>query len=83
MENFFLTPKDGRNVRDPLTGKALPAQGASKPKTAYWIRRVRDGDVEVGKAPATADTSAKGKQATVKVTVPANASADNTKGEAK
>ena len=82
MENFFLTPKEGRNVRDPLTGKALPEQGASKPKTAYWIRRVRDGDVVAGSAPAAADTTVKGKQA-AKAAAAASTSADNTKGEAK
>lgn len=78
MENFYLIPKDGRNVRDPLTGKALPADGASKPKTAYWIRRVRDGDVEEGEAPS--DTTAKGKQA-AKAAAPAVA--NTTKGDDK
>jgi hypothetical protein len=79
VENFYLIPKDGRNVRDPLTGKALPAEGASKPKTAYWIRRVRDGDVDEGDAPS--DTAAKGKQAAKAAATPAAAS--TTKGDDK
>lgn len=59
MENFFLIPKDGRKVRDPLTGKELPEKGASKPQTAYWLRRVRDEDVTVGEEPAVATTNGK------------------------
>ena len=56
MENFYLIPKDGLIVRDPLTGKPLPKEGAPKPRTAYWLRRVRDGDV-TEKAPIDAEQS--------------------------
>lgn len=32
-------------VRDPTTGKPLADKGEKKPRTSYWIRRLRDGDV--------------------------------------
>ena len=32
-------------VRDPKTRQALPAEGALVECNAYWIRRLRDGDV--------------------------------------
>lgn len=32
-------------VRDPDTGKPLPAAGDIKPKNSYWLRRLRDSDV--------------------------------------
>ena len=57
MDNFYLIPKDGLIVRDPLTGKPLPKEGAPKPRTAYWLRRVRDGDV-TEKAPSKAADAA-------------------------
>jgi len=37
-------------VRDPDTGKPLAAEGEKKPKTSYWLRRLRDGDVVETKA---------------------------------
>lgn len=44
-ETIAVRPAKGLIVRDPGTGKALPATGAQVPKTAYWLRRLRDGDV--------------------------------------
>lgn len=39
-----LTP--GRAVRDPQIGELLPAtRPAEVPDTAFWRRRLRDGDV--------------------------------------
>jgi len=32
-------------VRDPATAEALPAEGACRPRSSYWMRRLRDGDV--------------------------------------
>lgn len=46
METFFIKPKDGLIVRDPQTAEPLPADGAEKPCTSYWLRRERDGSVE-------------------------------------
>ena len=48
---FFVVPAADKTVRDPQTGRALPADGALKEKSAYWLCRVRDGDVRV--QPAT------------------------------
>ena len=39
------------NVRDPLTGKHLGADGEEKPGNAFWHRRLRDGDIVKATAP--------------------------------
>jgi hypothetical protein len=45
-DSLFLKPaKDGLLVRDPDTGKALAAEGEYKPRSTYWIRRLKTGDV--------------------------------------
>lgn len=51
---FYLVPRDGITVRDPTSGIALPVGGAAKPQTAYWLRRLRDGDVAVKPEPKRA-----------------------------
>lgn len=50
-EKFYLVPVEGRRVKDPETRQVLTA-GELKPKTNYWQRRLRDGDVEERPAPA-------------------------------
>jgi len=62
LPDFYLIPKAGVTVRDPATGKPLPEAGANKPRSPYWLRRRRDGDVSEGKAPqaAKAATANKG-----------------------
>lgn len=75
---FFLVPADGKSVRDPDTRTALPAAGAVKPQTQYWLRRVRDGDVTVGTAPASAPSA---KPAAKSATTPA--AATTKQGDAK
>lgn len=66
MNDIYLTPTDGMVVRDPVTGLALPEQGAAKSPTSYWLRRLRDGDVREGTppkaaaAPSATATTAKG-----------------------
>ena len=57
MNELYLTPKDGVTVRDPVSGLALPATGAAKPRTAYWLRRLRDGDVSASQPPKATATS--------------------------
>jgi hypothetical protein len=63
VNDLYLIPKAGVTVRDPLNGKPLADAGETKPRTSYWLRRLRDGDVVEGKAPkaaATATASNKG-----------------------
>lgn len=44
-----LKPKEGYIVRDPQSHRPLKAEGEDKPRSQYWLRRLRDGDVvEVG-----------------------------------
>jgi len=49
METFFIKPNYDI-VRDPASFEALPKDGAYVPKNAYWLRRLRDGDVSLAKA---------------------------------
>lgn len=57
MNDLYLIPKTGVTVRDPLNGKPLATAGETKPRTSYWLRRLRAGDVVEGKAPKTAATA--------------------------
>lgn len=57
-ETKTLVPKPGLLVRDPLTMEPLPAGGAPKPLTTYWLRRLKDGDVSL--APASRPAREKG-----------------------
>ena len=48
-------------VRDPRTGRALAARGEDKPRTTYWLRRLRDGDViDMDAKPAAVISASKG-----------------------
>jgi len=56
---MFVKPVEGREVRDPVTQQPVPPEGREVPDTAFWNRRVRDGDLKdatppkpSGKAPA-------------------------------
>ncbi|WP_298281256.1 DUF2635 domain-containing protein [Acidocella sp.] len=42
---MFVKPAPDRLVRYPATNQPLPAEGADVPDDAFWLRRVRDGDV--------------------------------------
>ncbi len=47
---MYITPKPGLLVRNPATGETLPAAGAEippGPHKAYWLRRQKDGDVNI------------------------------------
>lgn len=48
MDTLYLVPKTGFVIRDPDNGTALPPEGAEKPRTSYWLRRLQDGDVTLG-----------------------------------
>ena len=39
-------------VRDPATRIPLPKEGAEVPENAYWMTRLRHGDVELVEKPA-------------------------------
>lgn len=43
---MLLKPASGRAVRDPAKGTLLPESGAEITLTAFWRKRLRDGDVE-------------------------------------
>lgn len=45
MTELHLKPAPGLTVRDPETLQPLAEKGERKPRTAYWLRRLRDGDV--------------------------------------
>lgn len=56
MKTATMRVKPGREgliVRVPETKQALPPEGAEVPRTNYWMRRLRSGDVvEVAAKPA-------------------------------
>lgn len=47
MSEFTVKPAPDKAVRDPRTMNLLAAKGEQKPRNAYWLRRVADGDVVV------------------------------------
>lgn len=53
-DSIFVRPsRPGMIVRDPVSLKQLDENGEEKPRTTYWLRRVRCGDcIEVGTAVA-------------------------------
>jgi hypothetical protein len=44
-DKIYIVPAPGLKVRDDRTLELLPGEGAWKPKTSYWLRRVKVGDV--------------------------------------
>lgn len=50
-EMFFIKPVGGAKVRDPHTTMHLANEGEFKPRTAFWVRRIADGDVVQAKQP--------------------------------
>ena len=42
---FFIKPASGLRIADPKTGEYLPEDGMLMPKSAFWLRRLKDGDV--------------------------------------
>lgn len=45
MKRVFIIPAPGRAVPDPDAKDLLPATGREVPRTAYWVRRLSEGDV--------------------------------------
>ena len=63
-DTFFIKPALGIRVPDPATGEYLPEGGLLMPRSGYWLRRLKDGDVvEVAQSANPAPgKSGKGKQ---------------------
>lgn len=49
---MFVRPADGLNIRDPETGNYLPKTGQIVPRSSFWLRRLKDGDVVESTAPS-------------------------------
>ena len=67
MGTIYVIPASGMLVPDPseVGGSdqvRLPAQGKEVEDSTYWQRRLRDGDVTIGRAPVVA-VSKKGGEA--------------------
>ncbi|EYU13609.1 DUF2635 domain-containing protein [Photorhabdus aegyptia] len=45
MTELHIKPTPGLVVRDPETYQPLAEKGGKKPRNAYWLRRLKDGDV--------------------------------------
>jgi hypothetical protein len=58
-EKIYVIPAKGLTVIDPANGRALPPDGKAVDAGVYWIRRLNEGDVTEGKAPAASAASAK------------------------
>lgn len=42
---FFIRPAPGLRIADPKTGDYLPEAGLLMPRSSFWLRRLKDGDV--------------------------------------
>ena len=51
MKRVFVKPLDGRQPVYPRSRRRLPREGAEVHLDVYWLRRVRDGDVEITDPP--------------------------------
>lgn len=58
MSECFVVPAEGRTVVKPETGVALDAAGEVVPRTQFWLRRLRDGDVIERPLPEPVEDSA-------------------------
>lgn len=57
MTKIYVIPKEGMMVPDPQmkgssTQVRLPSEGKLVDDSTYWQRRLKDGDVAMGKPPA-------------------------------
>lgn len=53
MQHIFVRPRDGLVLRMPEGFGTLPAEGMEVEDSLYWRRRIADGDVLLGPAPAS------------------------------
>ena len=50
-DRIHVRPKAGLQIFDPMTRRPIPEDGAVVARTPYWLRRLRDGDVELEQHP--------------------------------
>ncbi len=55
---MYVIPKNGIIIRDPDLKTLLPEEGREVPDTLFWQRRILDGDVTLGKIPASKPAAA-------------------------
>ena len=53
MDKIFVKAVAGRSVRDPETKEVLNEAGEYKPRSGFWLKRIKQGDVVETKAPKT------------------------------
>lgn len=53
MQTFYIKPKTGLIIRDPETFEQLNAKGEEKPQSGYWLKHLKNGDVELVEAKST------------------------------
>jgi len=58
-ETIFIKPAPGAKVRDPVTKQHLHAEGESKPRSNYWLRRLASGEVVKAVQPAASKAAQK------------------------
>lgn len=44
---MFVRPKPGVLLRDPRSKQLLPAEGRNVEESGFWLRRIREGSVEL------------------------------------
>lgn len=47
MQTIKVKPKPGLKVLWPEDRRELKAEGEDVPRTSYWLRRVKSGDVQI------------------------------------
>lgn len=45
QQTMVVKPKENLKIVDPVTGRALPPEGAKVVQSSYWLRRIAEGDV--------------------------------------
>jgi hypothetical protein len=58
---FCIRPRAGIRIADPKTGEYLPEKGATMPRSGFWLRRLKEGDV-IEVKPAGPDKPGKKKE---------------------
>lgn len=59
MAELHLKPaREGDIIRDPASGRILPPEGETKPRTTHWLRRLDRGEVVLTNAKAIAEGKA-------------------------